>query len=113
MFCVDVEFKKRAPDIGGPKGLPVGDGVELIKKREKAHVYKVTVKPGETRDFDFDFFYVSIAMNEGQDVTVERGGRKWRQAIAAATAEWVNPGSNHKITNNGQKDFSLFLLIWQ
>jgi len=40
MFCIDVEFKEAAPDVlnGGKKGIPVGEGVELVKKRGRMNV---------------------------------------------------------------------------
>jgi len=79
---------------------------------EKAHVYKITISPGSAHVFNYNFFYISLVMKEG-DVTIKRGGCEWRLGMEAGVTEWVEPGSEYEIRNCGSEDFAMFLLVWK
>jgi putative dehydrogenase len=113
MYCVDAEVLK-SPPITSPIPL-MAEHHELIKKRDRCRVYKLSLLPGESVSVSYPFFYLSIVL-KGSVVKTEVGtgvrSVSWEKAAELGDVEWNSPTVGLQITNTGDKIFEQFISEW-
>ena len=111
MFVVDAEVLK-TPPVTCADPL-VADHHELIKTRDKARVYKLSLNPGETVSVSYPFFYLTI-VQKGSNVRTEVApGVGWETNMQSGDMEWKSPTVNLSITNTGEGLFEQFIAEWR
>lgn len=114
MFCIDAEILK-TPPITCPLPL-VAKNHELIKTRDRCRVYKLVLKPGQSVNVSYPFFYLSIVL-KGSTIKTELGasGRSvsWEKSCTIGDEEWCTPTLELTMTNVGDKVFEQFVAEWR
>lgn len=118
MLCIDAEVLK-SPPITSPFPL-VADKHEMIKKRDKCRVYKMTLAPGESVTVTYPFFHLSLVV-EGGSIEKEVGSNndnsgpalKWKEALETGDVDWKEPIFNIKKTNIGETTFVEYISEWR
>jgi len=113
MFCIDAEVLK-SPPVTSPFPL-VAQHHELIKKRDRCRVYKLSLLPGESVSVSYPFFYLSIVL-KGSVVKTEVGSGghslSWEKSVKLGDVEWNSPTVGIKFTNTGETAFEQFISEW-
>jgi putative dehydrogenase len=113
MFCIDAEVLK-SPPVTSPFPL-VAEHHELIKKRDRCRVYKLSLQPGESVSVSYPFFYLSIVL-KGSVVKTEVGSGghclSWEKSSELGDVEWNSPTIGIKFANTGKTVFEQFISEW-
>lgn len=110
ILCIDAEVIKKPPVTAV---IPlVADKHELIKTRDKCRVYKLSLKPGESVQVSYPFFYLSVVLKGGTTVETEVAGPiRWTETANVGDVHWKNPATLKK-TNTGSSEYIEFVSEW-
>ena len=117
VHCVDIELKKSAPniitDVTGFITVD-NDTVKLIKDKEKAIVFHLTIKPSCMWTFDtYPFFYLLLCM-KGGECFIQKDRVSWQSSHADGECEWHTPGeSAWSIRNESCYDILFYIIQWK
>jgi hypothetical protein len=118
VHCVDIEVKNKCPLVSGDfdeATLAVdNDVVTLVKDKEKAIVYLVTIHPSCSWTFaTYPFFYLLLTMTNG-DCTTEKGSMSWSKPMQAGQCEWHTAGeAPWSIRNDSALDIAFYIIQWK
>lgn len=116
--CVDVELKKSFPVLDGALNGDAfeedGVNVKLVKDKEKARVFQLTIRADSTWAFGmYGFCYMIVVMKGGQS-TIQKGPYIWKQNQIEGECEWHSPGEGPwSLRNETPADMILFIIQWK
>jgi 3-hydroxyisobutyrate dehydrogenase len=111
MLCIDAELLA-SPPISSPIPL-VAQHHELVKKRPKCRVYRLTLEPKQSVDIEYPFFHLSVIL-QPSTIQFESGLRlTWtRTDLQKGDVAWKEPVSNLVKTNVGAETYIEYIAEW-
>ena len=108
-FVVNVEVLRKPP-ITQNEVLKV-DCHTLVKEQPNCRVYKLSLKPGESTDVTYGFFYVQVVLrgSEIKTMLMEDDSLSWTESFKMGDSEWKEPRLKHTIKNVGKSVYEAYI----
>lgn len=124
MLCIDAEILS-SPPVTCPFPL-VAECHTLVKTRDKARVYKLSLEPGQNVTISYPFYHLIVVLSKGKsrDTTTEAHnmikttigddvhGLSWTNTVDIGHVEWYNPRWNVRLENVGESLYEHYVVEW-
>lgn len=108
--CVDAELLRPPPKTGKKEIEDMKDH-EVVKVRNKFRCYKVTLKPGDEVETEYDFFGLRVIGKAGECEFGGVGG--WKRKVEVGECDWFEPEGLKKVKNVGGSLVEWFVIQWR
>jgi hypothetical protein len=126
MLCIDAEILS-SPPLTCPFPL-VAECHTLVKSRDKARVYKLSLEPGQSVSVSYPFYHLTVVLSKGKsdDTTTTTDaknrikttigddvhGVSWTSTVNIGHVEWHSPRLNMTMENVGVSLYEHYVVEW-